>query len=242
MLTKPTIIRYFIVFAFIASSETTKAQSLNTVHYKKLFRAWGLSPLLGFYSTPPTPYPDYEPVYNGSWFTNSFSNNGNVQYIYSTWDILAFLYVIRYNVKTLDPNHSISLCTIPSIGIGQSQLNHFDVSASGWGSINIPLFLEFNIGNIHNYKSEKDEGFILGIGLEYTKAPLFYQPVEGIRIDAQGDLGSYTFTTGWIEPVIEISKTHFNKWNKLREVNLKVGVSTNGAYNVRLSWIKWLWP
>ncbi|HXP53199.1 MAG TPA: hypothetical protein VN922_24865 [Bacteroidia bacterium] len=214
-----------------AQSSSSSAGANNS----KLFTEWGFSPLLGFAEGPLTNINSYE--YNYS--TGSYVETTSIAR-YTTFVDFTLLFRVRYNITEMNNNMSLSVSVFPGLGLSASTstFNGDNSSASGGTGalfLNIPVFIDLNIGNVATYSSDQDKGFVVGLGIEYTKAPLLATNPTGY-IDARGDTGPLVITSGWIEPVIELGYRYWNKKNKAKEFNLKFGYG--GGFTAQLSWMK----
>ena len=121
----------------------------------------------------------------------------------------------RYNLTEFDDNSSLSL-NVP-IGIGLM------TSEFGFGSINVPLYIAYNSGNISTYSADKNKGFTIGIGIEYYNMAVF--------LDDKYDSGdAISDAASWIGPCANIGYRYWNKKNIAREFNLKVGFGPSTTY------------
>jgi hypothetical protein len=114
---------------------------------------------------------------------------------------------------------SIGLATSSgSSSVSGSSYNSTGAGSIGFGSFNIPLFVEWNIGNGATYSSDKDHGFVAGLGVEYVKNPI----IGGASLEDDNKV-KIEVPTSWIQPVAEVGYRYWNKNNKAREINLKYG-------------------
>jgi len=206
--------------------------SSNSANNSKLFMAWGFSPALSFECSPSFAYTAYSQISNYPAAGYTYEQNTVQAPGHFTWDEFVFIYKVRYNLKEYDANHSLSLSVLPAIGAGES-------FQGGLGSFNIPLMIEYNSGNVATYTSDQDKGIVLGVGIEYTNAPLL--ALYAITAyDANGNIVTISQHTGWVEPVAEFGYRYWNKRNKAKEFNIKFGYGGNGAFTARLSWLKYI--
>jgi len=214
---------------------TAQSSSANSNTTSKFFNEWGYSPLLGYENSPTVSYSytQTEQIYNsvtGNYDNTTVTTTNTTNF--KSYDILTFIYRARYNLTEFNNNASLSLSAIPAIGLG-GPLN----GNNGGLSLNIPLIVDYNIGNVATYTADQDKGFVVGVGIEYTKAPLIGGSITISSASNQGE-SNIVLQSGWVEPVLELGYRYWNKNNKAKEFNLKVGYGSNGAFTARLSWLK----
>jgi hypothetical protein len=220
-----------------AQSSNSSANSSGSD--KKLFFGFGYSPLLSVANGPVTNYIDYGPVY-GTYGGGGGGQPVSVAASYFNYDLVAFVFDVRYNLTEFNNNSSLSAAAIPDIGLGISggAAGEF-ANALGILSFNLPLMVEYNIGNVSTYTADKDKGFVIGAGFEVTAAPLV--PIVHVSYtDVNNNTQTMAPASVWAEPCFELGYRHWNKSNKAKEINLKFGVGANGAFTARLSWIKYI--
>jgi hypothetical protein len=204
---------------------------------KKLFFGFGYSPFLSVAGGPVTNYVDYSTVYA------PYSGGGqpvSVAANYFNYDFVAFVFDVRYNLTEFNNNSSLSAAAVPDIGlgIGGGTSGEF-ANALGILSFNLPVMVEYNIGNVSTYTADQDKGFVIGVGFEVTAAPLI--PIVHVAYtDVDNNTQTMAPANVWAEPCFELGYRHWNKNNKAKEINLKVGVGGKGAFTARLSWIKYI--
>jgi len=198
----------------------------------KFFTEFGFSPFLGYERSPTSTYTYTEQtnVYNSStgvYDYTTINQSGTVRF--DEFDYLTFVFRARYNIIEFSKNVSLSVSVLPAIGLG--------VPANGDGalSLNIPLIIGCNIGNVATYTADMEKGLVVGVGVEYTKAPLIGGKI--IISNSNGNETTVTVPTGWVEPVVELGRRFWNKNNKANELGVKFGYLANGAYTARLSWL-----
>jgi hypothetical protein len=229
-----TIIAVLAVSSSITFCQAQSSANSNTTN--KFFTEWGYSPFLGFEKSPVVTYTyvqtqaNYNSVTGNTTYSNvNVSNTAN----FDEYDYWTFIFRARYNLTEFNNNASLSISVLPAIGIGGPLV---DNGVTGALSLNIPLIVDYNIGNVATYTSDQDKGFVIGVGIEYTKAPLI-----GGSVTVENNYGgptSVAISTGWVEPVLELGYRYWNKRNKAKEFNLKLGYGSNGAFTARLSWLK----
>ena len=220
--------------------KSNSPSSSNSDDTRKFFFAIGISPFLNFYNAPSSSV--IIPSETGTNF-NGQPTYSNYKYTarYFSWEYFSLLLRFRFNIAEFSANQSLSISALPTIGLGISSASYTDSygnssSASGFGSVAVPVLIEYNMGNIATFSSDKDHGVVLGFGIEYVKAPL---SASATSLEGITNTVSFTPTTSWVEPVFEIGYRYWNKRNKAKEFNLQLGYG-GGGYNLCLSWNKYI--
>lgn len=137
------------------------APSSSNENNSKFFTSFGFIPFLGYERSPTSTYTYTEQtsVYNsvtGVYDYTSINQSGTVRF--DEFDYLTFIFRARYNIIEFSKNASLSLSVLPAIGIG--------VPANGDGalSLNIPLIIDCNIGNVATYTADMDKGLVKNSG------------------------------------------------------------------------------
>lgn len=148
---------------------------------------------------------------------------------------LTFLYRLRYNVKEFDDNKALSIDAVPAFGFALTTGDD-----GGFGYFNLPIIASMNFGVGATYNSSADKGGFVGLGLEYFKCPL-------VGLDVSGN-----YKSSWVQPVFSTGYRYWNRKNKLKEVNLKIGaglssvsnpnseLNINRSFAIRLAWIRFI--
>ena len=98
-------------------------------------------------------------------------------------------------------------------------------------TINVPAFLEFNYGNVSTFKSDKDIGFVFGLGYELNLAPVIPTASDNIpTIPGPAENTQMNTKTYWVEPAVEIGIRFWTKQSIASEVNLKYGFGSTTSY------------
>jgi hypothetical protein len=215
------------LLAFTANAKNAGADS-SKVSNKKFFTEWGYSALLGFSNSPTSTFTTYV---SGSPYA-TYSTN------FFTLDMCSLLFRFRYNIVELSKDQALSLSGLPAFGLGISFGTTVNSDEVAFCSFDLPLILDYNIGNVSTYNTEKENGFVIGAGVEYTKAPFFGGAIPGPWYDKNGNEFMVTPVTSWIEPVVELEYRYWNKNNKAVGFNLKMGFGNSGAFTARLSVVK----
>ena len=138
---------------------------------------------------------------------------GSIPFQSQQFNIISLGLEPRYNLKEFDENSSLSISAPVSFGIGSSFSAAGDDlivrGVEGFGSIQIPLLLKYNIGNGSTYTTQKDFGFSAGAGLEFNKIGL-------INLTAE----SKKYNKGFVLPSFSAGVT-FMRGNSPMEINFK---------------------
>jgi len=127
----------------------------------------------------------------------------------------------RMNIISIGESASLSVSTIPSVGFGMA----YEIFDGGsWYSLgaSVPAFVEFNFGNASQYNAVQDFGVVVGVGYEYNVYPLLAYPVSETQIEA------HEYRKIWSQPVFECGLRYYNKKNRVKEVNFKLGYGDKG--------------
>lgn len=127
----------------------------------------------------------------------------------------------RMNVLHFGNAASISISTVPSIGFGMA----YEIYDGGtWYSLgaSVPAFFECNFGNASQYDALQDIGVVVGVGYEYNMYPIIAYPVS----ETQLQMSDYRKI--WSQPVVELGLRYYNKKNRVKEVNFKLGYGDKG--------------
>jgi len=149
---------------------------------------------------------------------------------------LGYQFSFRYNLYEIDDEMSVS-ASLP-IGIGITSWSSTEYSSDGFGSLHIPLFVEFNYGNGATYSSSSNVGFVLGVGYQWDlMAVISDDVVDGYTSDKE----KYDYPQAeksWFHPTVKLGVRYWSRNNKLREINIRYGFGSkeewedsNGASN-----------
>lgn len=130
---------------------------------------------------------------------------------------------IRCNIIQFSQIASLAVSSNPSLGVGFSLLEQsspvIDGGATGYGSINIPAFLEFSFGGGATRNTPEEYGIFAFAGAEYIKAPLFAGRNAGeVIMDENGNYYYMSLINHWIEPAGGLGVRYRDKKNRLREI------------------------
>lgn len=173
-----------ITFVFLVSLSFVKAQSFS----ERIIFGDGLSILTDIFMGP-----------------EALSKNNSSVYTNYGISILSYSLNPRFILKEFSNNTSISLDIPVSLAISFSD--------NGFGSFTVPVMLGFNHGNISGYSSDKEKGFVLGLGVQYLNSAIIKSE----------DFYEDEVKRSWIEPVFNIGYRYWNKKFVAKEINLKVG-------------------
>lgn len=133
----------------------------------------------------------------------------------------------RFNVIDFNDNSSLSMHVQPALGLCLG-------SGENIGSLSIPLMLSFNTGNISTYKTSKNSGFGIGIGLEYFNGGLIKNIEKAEDLIYYDQLGNSQIIqddykpdfTNLFAPAFELSYRFWNKSNSAKEISFMVGLGS----------------
>jgi hypothetical protein len=111
----------------------------------------------------------------------------------------------RYMIKKIDDDHSLCVEASPSFGFGGSMNGVFNVE--------IPVSVSYNLGNAATYNTKKENGFGIGLGLQYLRNGIISSSAsknESIR-------------SGYFEPILVATYRYLNANDYAREWSLKIG-------------------
>ena len=114
----------------------------------------------------------------------------------------------RFILAEISKNNSVSLDLPVSLGLS--------FYGDGVGSLMVPAMISFNHGNVSGYSSDKDKGVVIGVGAQYVKGAL-----AGLSSELK---------SSWIEPCMNIGYRYWNKRNKAKELNLKIGYNPGSTF------------
>ena len=126
----------------------------------------------------------------------------------SNVSIVSLSFTQRLNLLELGSNNSFSIDLPLTAGFGTAGL-----------SFVAPLTINYNLGNLSTYNSDSNKGFMMGAGLEY----IFLSKKEF------EDEGEPNVKMSWVQPVANVAYRFWNKNNKAREVNFKLGYGSSSA-------------
>lgn len=130
-----------------------------------------------------------------------FENSGG--HFQSKYYSISYQYEARVNIANLSDNSALSVSLAPSAGAAFSTNE-----LSGYGSFNIPAFVNIEFGAGSTYDSDANVGFTLGLGINHTRFPLF-----GLGLSDDSD-----FKKSYTTPIIKASLRKFSATgNHLRQ-------------------------
>lgn len=182
----------------------------------RFFHSFGVSLFSEYVSGTLTQVPFYDTTGTA---VQKFSPERFVGQYSSSWNVMSFSYIMRYALWFKDENHSLSL-TMP-ISFGLSYLTANDGSGA-YGSLSVPLMLEWHSGVASNFETPKIKGWMVGIGADFNMFPFIsseqFKPKKSP--DPQELIyGKHT----WIQPALEFSYRWLNSDDNCREINLRGG-------------------
>jgi hypothetical protein len=236
-------------------------EALNAQGFKdKFFTATGFTTFLDIAQLPSSNYLNSAYYNSSNQLEGSYTASAPLSYSLFTYGVK-----LRYNLVDFSDDASLSIHVQPALGISLSSDNSGS-SQSNIGSFSFPVMIGFNTGNISTYKTSKNKGFGIAIGVEYFNGGL-------IKV-SDDDKVSYTDmatqqtvfienekqkTGKWMAPAMELCYRYWTKSNKAREISFfasfggKTDLETNssfqaiqqegsskGTFHFRIMWSKYL--
>jgi hypothetical protein len=133
----------------------------------------------------------------------------------TAFDLLFLGVQYYYTFARINKEKSFSVHTFPTIG-----LNFRVDDQLGIGGMQIPIFVNYNIGAGASVKSKKDFGYTFGLGAEFINTSLFYSNENSGYAQYHS---SYCQRKSIVQPAINIGYRYFNSNDKLHEWNIKLG-------------------
>ena len=137
------------------------------------------------------------------------------------WNFVSGMVGARMMVLPLTMNSSITVSATPTVNIGAIYPVH-DLGSRYGMNVTVPVFAELNIGAAARYISSADMGFVFGLGFEYFCSPLISYALTDVDYDNED------FMKSWILPTAKVGFRYWSKKNKVKEINLKVGIGEKG--------------
>lgn len=241
----------------LASLKSLKAQGFKD----KFFTATGFTTFLDVAQLPSYNYLNSAYYNSNNELVGSYTASAPLSYSLFTYAVK-----LRYNLVDFSDDASLSIHVQPALGISLSSDNSGS-SQSNIGSFSLPIMIGFNTGNISTYKTSKNKGFGIALGVEYFNGGL-------IKAGASDDKVSYTDlqtqqtvyienvkqkTGKWMVPAMELCYRYWTKSNKAREISFFASFggtsdletnsnfqvieqegSAKGTFHFRIMWTKYL--
>jgi len=176
---KNRTINFYLFVIFLLGSLNLEAQSFKDNYYQ----SYGY--LIEFVKTPAVEIGNTGGHFQARYYAPSFQYEG------------------RFNITNINDNTAFSISLAPSVGLAVP-VDDFE----GIANFNIPLFANIEFGAGSTYDSDANIGFSLGIGINFTRFPLF-----GLDLPDDSD-----FSKSHTTPIIKASLRKFSsKGNHLRD-------------------------
>ena len=124
----------------------------------------------------------------------------------------------HYLLKEFNKEHSLSISAFPTLGFSIVKSRIFDLT--------VPLFINYNIGNVSTYNSKKDMGFTAGIGVEWIHTGFVNLGGQDDAFADYKEYGFYKKTLNIIQPCIDLGLRYFTRGGNAQELNLKFGMKS----------------
>ncbi|MCQ2605781.1 MAG: hypothetical protein MJ204_04465 [Bacteroidales bacterium] len=133
------------------------------------------------------------------------------------WNLMSGMVSARFLLVPICDKVTIGVSATPTISL--SAIYSTQSLGSRYGAnFSVPLLLELNCGAACRYSAMNDRGFVIGAGVEYL-----YTPIASYELSKT----SYTnkdFQNSWFMPMVKVGYRYWSKRNKVKEINLKVGM------------------
>lgn len=133
------------------------------------------------------------------------------------WNFMSGLVSARFLLIPLSSKATIGVSATPTGSLGAIYSTRNLGSRYGL-NFSMPLLLEFNYGAACRYSAMNDHGFVVGAGVEYL-----YSPIVAYEL-SKSDFDTKDFRKSWFMPMIKVGYRYWSKRNKVKEINLKVGI------------------
>ncbi len=163
-------------------------------------------------------------------YNTGYNNSGDMDTLFKkvkTPVLISFL-TIGFNnqfvVKKFGDDKSLSVNVFPTVALS------FTVRRAV--SFTLPVFLQFNSGNVSTFDTKKETGFTVGVGAEYVNVGLVN--LAGTAEDDflfDDNLGVQGYEAiSYIQPAANIGYRFFNKNEIARELNFRYSFKTIDTY------------
>ena len=151
----------------------------------------------------------------------TFSSNNLNQFKYNTKDIyrrsssfslISYSFHLNTKLVALTNDKSISVNAAPTLRFSFSEMGLFGFS--------LPVTLNYNSGVLSTFDTEKEKGFMIGLGALIQTTPL----ISGSMIRSS----AYSYGTHvYIQPCLQLAYRKWGSDTKVHEFSLQVGYSNN---------------
>jgi hypothetical protein len=209
----------FLIIALLFVSAVAQAKPSKKSSHKggKYIKGIGFSILSDFGAG--RYYADYTQAYLGSGPVDTFSGRRN----HVTANILSVGLNNHFILKEMGKEKSVSINFYPKFGFTHS-LGYF-------GTLCIPVGINYNMGNVSTYAARKESGLTLGLGIEYIRQGLL--KVAKFEKDLNGEPhdGYDKRLRNIIQPYATLGVRYFTRGSHAQEVNVKYGTLPASTYD-----------
>ncbi len=149
-------------------------------------------------------------------FTRSSGKILNVDFSNTQINYASVFFAGRMNFLELSNNSSMSLALHPTFSIGRA---YNEVGGGANFSLRVPFFMELNLGAASTVSTRKNEGFAIGMGVQYVRYPFFSNGIVPVAIDRNRK--PVAMSAIWYEPVMQMGYKFFGKNYYCKEINLR---------------------
>ena len=141
----------------------------------------------------------------------------------------------HYILKKINEDQSLSLNVFPTLGFSVMLSKGLgEVLMEKIFNLTVPVFLNYNIGNVATFDTKKEKGFTVGVGGEFVIPGL-------IPISESADQDAWLFEEGvgrddfptkpYLQPSVNLGYRYFNKNEAACEFNLRYSFRTMDNYD-----------
>jgi hypothetical protein len=235
---KLLLLHFLLIFVIEHSYAQLGWDSLTIQSYKRIFFSFTYNFTPDFEQSPYSITPNFVTEYNYN--TNpsptlTIVKVGNMGMRQFTTNFESVGFKGRLNAIEFSKISSLSITCNPSLGFGFSLLEQSPPTASGgisgYGSLDIPLFLDFNYGGGATLNNQEEYGIFAFAGAEFIKAPLIQLTIPAeLVMDDDGSTYYAKLTNYWFEPAAGFGVRYKDGKKRLREIYLKYGMGASNLF------------
>ncbi len=133
------------------------------------------------------------------------------------WNLMSGMVSARFLLIPISEKVTIGVSATPTVSLGA--IYSIRSLGSRYGAnFSMPLLLELNCGAACRYSAMNDRGFVIGAGIEYL-----YTPIASYELSKMS-FTNKDFQNSWFMPMVKVGYRYWSKRNKVKEINLKVGM------------------
>lgn len=205
-----------LVAVLLWSQEDINGIDSDKEREPRFFHSFGISVFSDYISGITTTVPFYDTL---SFPVQAYSPERFSDYSLRSLNVASFTYVLRYTLKFIDVDHSLSLSSPVTLGLSYLQAND---GSGAYGSLSLPLMLQYHSGVAASFDTQKWKGWMVGIGAEMMIFPVVSS--EQFKPKLSPTAGEVVMgKTQWMQGAAEASYRWISTLDKCQEINLKVG-------------------